>query len=242
MIITSKDNNKIKYIRKLRNNKYMNEEKKFVVEGEHLVKEALLANILIETFSTNDTSYGVTNNLISSDVMESISNLPSKTDVIGICKYKKENEVLGDKLIILDNVQDPGNLGTIIRSANAFGINSVILSKTSVNKYNEKVIRATQGMLFKINVITRDLEEFIPSIIKEGYMVYGTNVVKGINIKDIDKKGKIAIIMGSEGTGISNEIKEIIHNNIYIDMKDDCESLNVAVAASIIMYEIGSGK
>ena len=238
MIIESKDNKKIKYINKLRNNKFMNEEKKFIVEGHHLVNEAKNSGILLETFATSNLDYGVINNLVSDGIMSYISNLPSKTNVVGICKFINDNEILGNKIIILDNVQDPGNLGTIIRSAKAFNIDTIVLSLDSVKKYNEKVIRSTQGMLFKVNVITRDLNEFIPFLIKNNYNVYGTDVNGGINIKNIDKNCKTAIVMGNEGQGISPKTKEIIDKNIYIDINCECESLNVAVASSIIMYEL----
>lgn len=238
MIIDSKENNKIKYLNKLRNSKYMNQEKKFIVEGKHLVEEAKKTGILLETFSLEDTSYNVKNNIVSDKIMKYISVLPSKSNILGICKFIEEKDTIGDKIIILDNVQDPGNLGTIIRSAKAFNIDTIVLSLDSVKKYNEKVIRSARGMLFKVNVITRDLKEFIPYLKNNNYMVYGTDVDNGVNINSIDTKEKIAIIMGNEGQGIESNIKDIIDKNIYIDINKDCESLNVAVATSIIMYEI----
>lgn len=237
-MIESKDNKKIKYLNKLRNNKFMYEEKKFVIEGDHLVKEAYNAGVLLETFSINEVNYGVPNNLVSLGIMNYISNLPSKSNVIGICKFIKEDISLSDKILILDNVQDPGNLGTIIRSAKAFNINTIVLSLNCVNKYNEKVIRAAQGMLFKVNVVTKDLKYFIPYLKSIGYKVYGTDVVDGVDVKNIDKKDKIAVVMGNEGQGIEPDIKKLIDKNIYIKMSSDCESLNVAVASSIIMYEL----
>jgi TrmH family RNA methyltransferase len=237
MVIESKENKNIKYINKLRNTKYMNEEKKFIIEGEHLIKEAFNAGILLETYSIIDEDYGVLNNLITKDIMDYISILPSSSNVLGICKFI-EDKPLGNKIIILDNVQDPGNLGTIIRSSKAFNIDTIVLSNTSVKKYNEKVIRAAQGMLFKTNVITKNIEELIGELKNNGYSVYGTDVVNGINICDVENKDKIAVIMGNEGTGITPSVKELIDKNIYIKTSDDCESLNVAVAASIIMYEL----
>jgi len=237
MVIESKENKNIKYINKLRNTKYMNEEKKFIIEGDHLVKEAFNAGILLETYSITDEDYGVLNNLITKEIMDYISILPSSSNVLGICKFI-EDKPLGNKIIILDNVQDPGNLGTIIRSSKAFDIDSIVLSNTSVKKYNEKVIRAAQGMLFKTNVVTKNIEELICELKNNGYSVYGTDVVNGINICDVENKDKIAVIMGNEGTGITPSVKELIDKNIYIKTSDDCESLNVAVAASIIMYEL----
>lgn len=238
MIIDSKENSKIKYLNKLRSTKYMNQEKKFVIEGKHLVEEAFLSGVLLETFSTFDTNYNIKNNIVSDKIMQYISTLPSKSSIVGICKFIEEKENLGDKVIILDDVQDPGNLGTIIRSAKAFNIDTIVLSLNSVKKYNEKVIRSARGMLFKVNVIVRNLNEFIPYLKENNYMVYGTDVDNGINLNSVLKTGKLAVIMGNEGQGIEKSIKNMIDKNIYIDINEDCESLNVAVATSIIMYEI----
>lgn len=242
-MITSKDNNKIKYIRKLRTNKFMNEEKCFIVEGQHLIREAAETGILKETFSVDvDMDYGVLNTPITLDVMKSISTLPSASYILGICRFVKEKKFLGNKIIILDGVRDPGNLGTIIRSAKAFNVDTIVLSLDSVNKYNEKVIRAAQGMLFKVNVINRNLNTFIPYLVNDGYNVYGTNVSEGKDIKDVNKTGKIAVVMGSEGNGVTDEVSSLLKENIYIKMNSDCESLNVAIATSIIMYELAKGE
>ncbi len=240
MIITSVDNKKIKDIRKLRSNKYMMLENKFIIEGEHLVDEAKKSGLLLEVISLLEKKYDVPSTIVTKNVMDSISNLPSPPTVIGICKLIPEGEHLGNKIIILDGVQDPGNLGTIIRSSIAFGFSAVVLSNTCVKKYNEKVIRSTQGMLFKQNVITRDLLKFIPLLKSKGYKVYGTNVANGTNVKEVKPNDKMAIIMGSEGLGVSDEVNKLLDENIYITMCNECESLNVAVAASIIMHDLSN--
>lgn len=237
-MITSTSNEKIKEIKKLKMSKNNIKEKKFIVEGRHLVLEALKCNILLETFSLEEFSCGVSNTVVSDNVMKAITSLNSSSNVIGICKMILEDEKLGNKIILLDGVQDPGNLGTIIRSACAFGFSSIILSPNCVNKYNDKVIRSTQGMLFKVNVITKNLNEIIPVLKNDGYDLYGTDVNSGIDIKSVKSNGKIAVIMGSEGTGISSDIKKLISKNIYINTSSDCESLNVAVASSIIMHQL----
>lgn len=240
-MIESKENKKIKYIRHLRENKFMKEEKKFVVEGDHLVKEAKLYGVLLETYSTYERDYGVLNNVVSKNVMDYISALPSSTDVIGVCKFVDNKEELGKRIIILDNVQDPGNIGTIIRSAKAFNVDTVVLGKGTVKKYNEKVIRSSQGMLFKVNIIEEDLKTFIPRLKDDGYLVYGTDVVAGKDVKNVNLEGKVALVLGNEGNGVSQDIKELVNDNLYIKINDDCESLNVAVAASILMYEMAKG-
>lgn len=240
MIISSVDNKKIKEVKKLRVNKFSNEEKKFIVEGRHLVEEAYKTGLLVETFSVcNETCYNVSNTVVTSNVMKVLSNLPSIPDVIGVCNFIPEKDELGDKVLILDGVQDPGNLGTIIRSACAFGFTTMVLSPDTVKKYNDKVIRASQGMLFKVNVVTRKLDSFIEELFSLNYHVYKTDVTGGKRIGEINDKGPVAIVMGNEGTGVSNAVKELVKESIYIGMNEACESLNVAVAASIIMYELG---
>ena len=239
-MITSISNEKIKEIKLLKNNKNILKEKKFIIEGEHLIIEAFKAGLLLETFSLDEKDYGVKNTVVSINVMESISFLNTASSVIGICKLEDNESNLKDKIIILDGIQDPGNLGTIIRSANAFGFNDIVLSNNSVKKYNDKVLRATQGMIFNMNVITKDLASFIPYLKDNGYKVYGTDVVNGVNVKSITNCEKIAVVLGSEGTGISESVKSLLDSNIYISMNDSCESLNVGVAASIIMYEINN--
>ena len=238
MVITSVNNDKIKYIRSLKQNKNIEKEGKFIIETKNLVMEAMKSGILLETISLEECNYNATNTVVSDNVMKSISNLSSIPEVIGICKIVYEEKELGNKIIILDNLQDPGNLGTIIRSSCAFNFDSIILSLNSVNKYNDKVIRSSEGMIFKKNVIKKNLLEFIPNLKSLGYKIYATDVVNGTNVKNIDKNEKIAIIIGNEANGISCEVKALADKNIYINMNSNCESLNAAVAASILMYEI----
>ncbi len=118
----------------------------------------------------------------------------------------------------------------------AFNFDTLVLSRGTVDLYNPKVVRSTKGMLFNINIITRDLEMFLGEL--EDYMIYGTDVTDGVNIKEEDIPSKVAIVIGNEGRGISEEIRKYCQKNIYIGMNDKCESLNAGVSASIIMYEV----
>lgn len=238
MVITSVNNSKIKEIKKLKNSKYSKEQKLFLIEGEHLVKEAFKLNLLELTISLDDVSYNVPNLIVNKSVLESLSSINSTPNIIGVCKYIDENKPLGDRILILDNIQDPGNLGTIIRSSVAFNFTSVVLSLDTVSKYNNKVIRSTQGMLFNTNVISCDIKSLIKKLKDENYVIYATDVVDGVDVKDIKKPSKFAIVMGNEGSGVSSDIKDLADCNLYIKMNKDCESLNVAVASSILMYEM----
>jgi len=141
---------------------------------------------------------------------------------------------------MLDDIQDPGNLGAIIRSAVAFNIDTIILSNNTVDLYNSKVIRSTQGMMFKLNIIRTDLKEMIKELKEKNYHILATNVTNGKNIKELEKTEKLCIIMGNEGNGVSQELLNMSDEYIYIKMNEECESLNVAVATSIILYELGS--
>lgn len=238
MVITSVNNSKIKEIKKLKNSKYSKEQKLFLIEGEHLVKEAFKLNLLKLTISLDDVSYNVPNLIVNKSVLESLSSINSTPNIIGVCKYIDENKPLGGRILILDNIQDPGNLGTIIRSSVAFNFTSVVLSLDTVSKYNNKVIRSTQGMLFNTNVISCDIKSLIKKLKDENYVIYATDVVGGVDVKDIKKPSKFAIVMGNEGSGVSSDIKDLADCNLYIKMNKDCESLNVAVASSILMYEM----
>ncbi|MBO6145804.1 MAG: RNA methyltransferase [Bacilli bacterium] len=238
MVIESVDNKKIKELRKLKTKKYRDEEKKFLVEGIHLVKEAYDSGSLIEVLllEGDDIDFNANVTYVSESIMKSLSDLETPYNIIGICNYPKEKEI-GNKVLMLDEIQDPGNLGTIIRSSVAFNIDTIILSKTSVDVYNSKVLRGCQGMNFHINIIRDDLIENIKNLKSKGYRVYTTDVNGGKELKSIKSPDKYVIIMGNEGKGVSFEASDLSDERIYINMNENCESLNVAVATSIILYE-----
>ncbi len=230
-MITSVENARIKELAKLNQAKYRKESKMFIVEGAHLVSEARAKGLLIEAFSINDIE-GYT--LVSEAVMKKLCNTSTVVNQIGVCKMI-ESKSLTDKLLILDRVSDPGNMGALMRSAKAFGFDTIILGEGCVDIYNDKVIRASQGAIFKLNFINANLVDFIPSL--KDYDIYGTNVVNGVKLDTIKVDRRLGIVLGNEGQGISQEVFEVISKNIYIPMKDT-ESLNVSVAGSIIMYSL----
>ena len=237
-MIESVNNEQIKEIRKLNDKKYRDETNLFLVEGDHLVKEAYKTGNLVKLILTDDIyDFDVEKLIVTDKVLKSISEL-NNTSVIGVCKKTSTVLDLTKNVVILDGVQDPGNLGTIIRSCTAFNINNLVLSKDTVDLYNSKVIRSTQGMIFNINIIRDDISNTIKLLKDNGYIIYGTNVTNGIDIKDVKNDEKYAIIMGNEGNGISPEVSSLVDKNIYIKMNEKCESLNVAVSASIILYEL----
>ena len=236
MIITSLKNEKVKYWYNLRNKKFRDQERRFLIEGDHLINEARKQNLVIETISIVDKNADY---FVTKEIMEKISEQKSISYNAAVVRFISEDSITGN-VLILDGVQDPGNLGTIIRSCIAFGVSNIILSDNSVDLYNSKVIRATEGMIFNINVLRRNLIEFIPIVKNLGYKIVGTDVKNGIDIKDINKEN-IAIVMGSEGQGLSNEVKNMCDDFVYIKMDSACESLNVGVATSILLYEVYNG-
>ena len=241
MLITSVDNKKIKKYVSLKNSKSRKEEGLFLVEGMHMCYEANKNNLLVDLLVLENTdisfSYDGEITYVTSNVLKKVSSLSNPTTVIGVCKINKTNEIIGNHTLLLDDIQDPGNIGTIIRSSKAFNIDTIILSTNSVDIYNDKVLRSTQGMIFNMNIIYRDLLEIIPSLRDNGYMILGTNVNNGIDVRSI-KVDKFALVMGNEGQGVKQEIQDMCDKNLYIKMNSDCESLNVGVATSILLYEI----
>lgn len=238
-VIKSLDNKKIKSLSKLLLKKYRDEENKFLVEGEHLVEEAYKAGVLLEVIMCEgyNAEYDVPVTFVTYDVIKKLSNTINPQKIIGVC-CKLEKEVIGNKILILDDIQDPGNLGTIIRSSVAFGVDTIVLSANTVDIYNDKVLRSSEGMVFHINFIRDELICFIDKLHDNGYKVYATKVDGGNSVRNITFGNKVAIVMGNEGSGVKKDIINICDDYLYIPMNNICESLNVGVATSIILYEM----
>ena len=242
MIITSLDNDNVKKWKKLCKKKYRDEFGIYLVEGEHLVEEAYKSGVLDKVIVLDGESYSYDNIIyVSYEVMKAISSLDTPNRIMGVCKKKESSELVGKKYLLLDGVQDPGNLGTIVRSAVAFNIDTIVLSDDTVDLYNPKVLRSTQGMIFHTNIIECDLVEVFNELHSNDIVVYGTDVNNGIDareLSDLDKTS-FALVMGNEGNGVRKEIKELCDKNLYINMNENVESLNVGVATSILLYELG---
>ena len=243
-IITSLENKKIKYINKLKNKKFRDEEGIFVIETKHLVEEAYKSGFLTELYlvDTNIESNileddKINKYQITKEIMNKISSLESPSNFLGLVK-KLPTINYGNRLLILDNIQDPGNLGTIIRSAVAFNLDTLILSNDCVDLYNDKTIRSSEGMLFKLNILRKALNTFLTELKNNNYTIYGTDVINGNIVGEIKFPKKYAIIIGNEGKGLKSALKNLVDQNIYIPMSPNAESLNAGIAASIIMYEM----
>ena len=241
-MISSLDNEKIKKLVKLQKRRYRDLYKEYVIEGEHLIGEAIKVGSVLEIFVVEgyefNADYPVT--VVSRKVMKKISIMDTPSNVIALCK-KIINKNIGKKILLLDEIQDPGNLGTIIRSSVAFNIDTIILSENTVDLYNPKVLRGTQGMYNFINIFSMNSKTAIEDIKSRGIKVYGTNVVNGVDVRSLsdEEKNSFCLIVGNEGNGVREEIQMLCDSNLYIKMNDNVESLNVGVACSILLYELG---
>ena len=240
MVITSLENQKVKDVVKLQSKKYRDITDTFVIETSNLVEEAEKAGIVKDLFLVEDEF--VDNEdvyFVTKEVMKKMSSLDSPSNVLAVCKKSNSKDILGNRILLLDNIQDPGNLGTIIRSSVAFNVDTIVLSLDTVDLYNPKVIRASEGMFFHINIVIMDLEKAIDIIKKRDITIYGTNVNNGDDVRNIENKSSYALIIGNEGNGVKPNIQKLCDKNLYIPMRNNCESLNVGVACSILLYELG---
>lgn len=238
--ITSINNEFIKETAKLSDKKYRDKTGKFLIEGYHLIEMA--TEFLEVVFVCDKKDYGkikgVEYFLVSDEVIKKLSQTMNPQGIVGICKKKEEKDITSNNVIMLDNLQDPGNIGTLIRSALAFGYKDIILSNDSVDIYNDKVIRSSQGAIFKMNIIYRNLNEEIDNLKNSGYKVYGTSLTNATPLGKISFSKKNAIILGNEGKGVKSELLDKCECNIFLEMNKEIDSLNVGVAGSIIMYEL----
>ncbi len=237
-MIESVNNERVKHWTKLNDKKYQREEGLFLVEGEHLVIEAEKAGLLKEVIVLEGNDFEYENRtVVSENVMKKITSLKSPPRIVGVVEILKSREISGS-VVLLDAVSDPGNLGTIIRSCVAFGVDTLVLGTGCVGLYNPKVVRASEGLLFHVNIVERPLEEAIPTLQERGYKIYATDVRRGTTVKNTTFSSRTAVVMGNEGAGVREEIKAICDEYLYIEMSSQCESLNVGVATSIILYEL----
>ncbi|MBE6053040.1 MAG: RNA methyltransferase [Clostridium sartagoforme] len=250
--IESKDNNFFKHIKKLKERRHRDKEGLFILEGFRLIEEAIKANMEIdsviiskgyeERFQEFLISYNLLKrktNILANNLFNEISSTENSQGIIAIVKKEHyEKSLNGDFYLICDKVQDPGNLGTIIRTAHAAGANGIILTKGTVDIYNDKTIRSTMGSIFYIPVIYDDENySIIRSLKEEGFSLVATSLKESKNFFEENLKGKIILAVGNEGNGISNELFELADKKVKIPMPGGAESLNVSIATSIILFE-----
>ena len=241
MKIESLKNDRVKKWCRLKDKKERDKTNTFLVEGDHLVTEAKKKGLVLEIITTLEIKDNrIPTYIVTKEIMKKITEQVTPSNIVAVCK-KNEDVFTSGPILCLDNIQDPGNLGTIIRSAVAFGFPNILLSEHTVDVYNPKVIRSTEGMLFHVNILRKNLEEYLNSI-KNEYLIYGTDVKNGEKVENLIVPYQFVLIIGSEGHGMNENIKALCDKFLYIPMSNLCESLNAGVSASILMYEISKGR
>ena len=253
-VITSKDNEFVKHVKKLKDKKARDISGEFLVEGIKLVDEAIKENAKIkkiilceETSTSTEMSKTLTYEIakydciyVSKKVYESITDVINPQGIMAIIE-KENNENLirydEDIIVMLDDIQDPGNLGTILRTVDSIGLKQIIVSSGTADVYNPKVVRSTMGAIFRVNVIMcDDLISCIKECKKHKFKLMTTSLSGSELIYDVDYNKKI-IVIGNEANGVSEKIHEMSDERVKIPMLGNTESLNASVATGIVLYE-----
>lgn len=250
IFIESKDNSLFKETKKLKDRKNRLKEKKYIIEGFRLVQESFKAKCLIDYIVVSESGlekldeylkeyldqvkiYVMKNNLFSQ-----LTSTEQPQGIIAVLNITDSTDNLdGEFYLLCDKVQDPGNLGTIIRTAHAAGVTGIILTKGTVDIYNDKTIRSTMGSIFYMPVIHDNDLSFLKELKSKGFKLVATSLEESKDFFDEDLSGKIILSVGNEGNGISDEIFSLADKKVKIPMPGGAESLNVAVATSIILFE-----
>lgn len=241
-IIESVHNPKVKEWVKLHQKKYRQQQQQFIVEGEHLVEEALKAGVVQAVVTTRATfeALEVAIYQVSESVLAKLAMTPTHQDIMAICEMVSVEPTQLQRVLLLDAIQDPGNLGTLIRSALAFEVDAVVLGKGTVDLYNEKVLRSTQGAVFHLPVIQADLQTYIPELQTQGIEVIGTSLHHAVDLQTFEVPNRWALLLGNEGQGVHQTLLDLTDENVFIEMSSQAESLNVAIAGSIVMYQLAT--
>lgn len=243
--IQSSSNPKFKQYKKLLTKKGRDQLGLFLVEGFHLVEEAKNAQNVLE-YIISDSSSLPDDFLINDDLCTMLPNdlflelcdTQTPQGIIAVCSKQEAFVQKAKKYLFIDAVQDPGNLGTLIRTADASGMDAVILGNGTVDVYNQKVLRSAQGAHFHLPIVRGDLVQWIDKLLKEEIQVFGTALENGVDYRTVSPMEKFALIVGNEGSGMNPLILNQTTKNLYIPIYGKSESLNVAIAAGILMYHL----
>ncbi|SCJ56040.1 Putative TrmH family tRNA/rRNA methyltransferase [uncultured Clostridium sp.] len=248
--IESKENTFFKLAKKLKDKKGRSKEQKYVIEGFRLIQEAFKAGCKIDSIVLNNDGKKKLNQyleqyvdsvkvyLMEDSLFSQLTSTENPQGIIAILEIEDKRENLnGDFYLLCDKVQDPGNLGTIIRTAHAAGATGIILTKGTVDIYNDKVIRSTMGSIFYVPIIHDDDLSFLKELKSDGFNLVATSLQESKDFFNEDLSGKIILSVGNEGNGISDEIFNMADIKVKIPMPGGAESLNVAIATSIILFE-----
>ena len=255
--ITSKENEFIKHVKKLKDKKYRDKSNEYVIEGIKLIKEALQEKAQINQIVicedceksgilSDDLKYEIAKQeciYVPQNIFKTISEVSTPQGILAIVQknnveaQSSEIDYNEDIIIALDDIQDPGNLGTILRTVDSVGLKQILVSKGTADSYNQKVVRSTMGAIFRVKIIEcENLSETLKQVKKHKYEVLATSLQTTNSIYDIDYNKKV-IVIGNEANGVSKEILDLADVKVKIPMLGKTESLNASVATGIMLYE-----
>lgn len=244
--IDSPKNQRVKEIKKLHTKKGRDERGLFLIEGMHLVEEALKYEGLITELFVQEAfllppHWDVKNisvTYVSERALKEIAQTASPQGIVAVCKqFSHEVPYAPGTYLLVDRVQDPGNVGAMIRTADAAGLTAVILGDGTVDMYNDKVIRSSQGSIFHLPVVKNNLAEWMDNASEE-IQIFGTALTDAKPYDTVEKQKYFALIVGNEGEGVSPALLGKTKKNLYIPIYGKAESLNVSVAAGILLYHL----
>jgi len=252
--ITSKDNSLIKHVKKLKEKKYRNEYNEYIVEGAKIIGEAIKEKAKIKQIIICDgcekdelierhLKYELAKYdciYVPQNIFKMLTDVENPQGVLAVIEKGNLDGAINydeDLIIALDDVQDPGNVGTILRTIDSVGLNQIIISKETADAYNPKVVRSTMGAIFRVKIIiVEDIVAALKEMQKNKYEIVATSLETKDSIYDVDYNKKV-IVIGNEANGVSKEVLEIADIKAKIPMLGKTESLNASVATSIILYE-----
>ena len=253
-VITSKENETIKNIKKLKDKKFRDEAGLYIIEGIKMIEEAIeekasIKKILIceECLTTGDLEQKILYEIakydciyVNTKVYNFLTDVVAPQGIMAVVeKPSKDTEIdySEDIILALDGIQDPGNLGTILRTADSVDLKQIIVTKNTADSYNPKVVRSTMGAILRIKIIeTEDLAKTLKEAKKNKFKIVATSLDTNESIYDISYNKKV-IVIGNEANGVSKEIQELADNRVKIPMLGKTESLNASVATGIMLYE-----
>lgn len=253
LLLTSIQNERVKQWASLLDKKYRDRTGLFIIEGVHLVQEAFRASAAVNCVVYNGER-GIPQELeqlageggtewiqATPQVMAKCTGTDTPPPVFAVLEKLKRDETAlfrdNGLVVILDGVRDPGNVGTIIRSADAVGADAVVLGKGCVDLYNPKTVRSTMGSLFHLPILEADLAELLPEARAKGITLVGTSLQASHTCYSYDWTAGTWLLMGNESEGLSEAVRETVDESIIIPMQGDAESLNVAMASTVLLYE-----
>ncbi|EGS9998160.1 TrmH family RNA methyltransferase [Clostridium perfringens] len=247
--IESKNNNLFKEIKKLKEKKHRIKSNKYLIEGLRFVEEAIKSKVSIDSIiftesfkeKNPDLFLKINENIkliqMNEALLKQLCSTENPQGIVGVINMQNKELKSGELVVLVDKVQDPGNMGTIIRTAHAVGAAGIVMTKGTVDIYNDKTLRSTMGSIFYIPIVEDDSLDFVKSLKKEGYKLVVSSLQGKNNFFEENLQGKVMIAVGNEGNGVSDEVYDIADIKVKIPMPGEAESLNVAVATSIMIYE-----